>query len=771
MALFGPAKWKPCEYEVKREEGEIRLIIHCENCIRSPSVEDDPMCMSKAIEYLGQVKETTTLLFHQRRLYEYDYFQTKLLKEIAEVYNKIIKSGVLLKYNVDERYTRFYDQIYDRLTNIVYGTLKQDPIKAYVELRRLRRRLRILQEQSNDEKLLDIIKKYISNVDQILNIIGKTKLLVMAKPHLDEYKDNDRSIYRNYIFSPTIKPDFMFTKLMASYPLNGIELDSYKVGGADITIFGFPDSVKYMYHIVPPEFKLSEDEYELIELARNIMAEHKPEQSEFVNPERMREIFYNIGKELLSELAAHKGMKLDENKLEDLAQILVRYTVGFGLIELLLTDPKVQDVNVNSPYADTPIYIVHEDFDDCMTNIFPTKEDAESWATKLRMLSGRPFDEANQLLDTELELPGASIRVSAITKPLDPTGSAFSFRRHRDKPWTLPLMMKYKTLNAFAAGLLSFLIDGTRSFLIAGTRGSGKTSLLTALIVEIMRRYRIITVEDTLEIPAEALRKLGFNIQQMKVASALSISSNEMPADMGIRATLRLGDSSLIVGEVRSKEALALYEAMRVGAAANVVAGTIHGDSPYGVYDRVVMDIGVNPTSFKATDIIIIVKPLKTPDGLHKIRRVIQITEVRKTWQHDPMHEHGFVDLMKYDPEKDELVPTEDLLNGDSEIIKTVASQIADLAGNWNLVMENIELRGKVKQTMLEKAFELNDLELLEAPFVIKGNDLMHLAIQQIKEEYGVLDHKKIFDRWYELYQKEVLDKKELIKKQESMII
>ena len=770
MALFGTVRWKPGEYEVKREEGNVKLVFHYENSIRSPSIEDDPETMAHTIEVLGEVKEATIILFHQQRIYEYDFFQVNILKELSVLYNQIIRSGALLKYDVDQRYTRIYDQIYNQLTSIIYGTFKADPIKAYVMLRRLRRRVRLISDESNDSKLIAILKKYDKTIEAILQMMDSTRLMTLAKPHLSEYKDGDRSIYRNYIFSPTIKPDFMYTKLLASYPLNGIELDHYSFYGADITIFSFPDSVKYMYHIVPPEFKLSEDEYELIDLARNIMAEHKPQKSDFVDPDRMRNVFYNIGRELIQELADHKGISLDDEKLSELAQILVRYTVGFGLVELLLSDPKIQDVNVNSPYGDTAIFVVHEDFDDCTTNIFPTIDEANSWATKLRMISGRPLDEANQLLDTELELPGASIRVSALNKPLDPTGLAFSFRRHRDKPWTLPLLMKYKSLNAYAAGLISFLVDGTRSFLICGTRGSGKTSLLTALLVEIMRRYRIITVEDTLEIPSEQFRKLGYNIQQMKVSSALSLGGNEMSADNGIRATLRMGDSSLIVGEVRSTEALALYEAMRVGAAANVVAGTIHGDSPYGIFDRVVNDIGVNATSFKATDIIIIVKPLKTPDGLHKIRRVVQITEVRKDWVKDPKKEMGFVDLMKYDPTKDELVPTDSLLNGDSEILKIIASGVAEFSNNWDAMMDNIKLRARVKQEILDSSLKLNDPELLEAEFVVLANDLMHLSIQEIKEETGSLDHNMIYDRWLKKYYEMVINKKDELKQKFSNI-
>jgi type IV secretory pathway ATPase VirB11/archaellum biosynthesis ATPase len=595
------------------------------------------------------------------------------------------------------------------------------------------------------------LRTYSDKIKTVIELLDSTKMITLVKTYLSKYSD-DRMLYRLYLFTPIIKPDFMYTKLMASYPMNGIEIDSYMVNDSEIAIFKFHDSVKYLYHLVPPEFKLSEEKYELIDLARQIITQHQPEKNDFIDPSRMRDVFYNISFELLEELAQHKKIDLSKDEFDELAKIVVRYSVGFGLIEVLLSDEQVQDVSVNSPYGTTPIYILHEKYDDCVTNIFPTKDESESWATKLRMLSGRPLDEANPILDTELELPNASIRTSSITKPLDPTGLAFSFRRHRDKPWTLPLFIKYKTINAFAAGLISFLVDGTRSFLIAGTRGSGKTSLLSSVLIEIMRRYRIITVEDTLELPVEPMRKLGYNIQPMKVSSALNPSKNEMDASNGIRSTLRLGDSSLIVGEVRSKEAIALYEAMRVGAAANVVAGTIHGDNPYGVFDRVVNDIGVPKISFKATDILVIVQPLKSADGLHKIRRVTQITEVRKDWENDPLKENGFVNLMEYDPTQDELVPTQELINGDSDILKIIAGNIKELASNWDAVLENITMRGKVKQYMVNKSLELDDPSLLEADFVILGNDLMHNSISEISEQYGGLDYEKIFEVWQKKY-------------------
>ena len=1252
-------------YDIVHEGEENILRFDCEKCSFLPSIEDNTMTMSKTIEVLTEVANITKIVYIQKRDYEYEAYQTSLLVEIASVYKQLLKQKSLFSFDnlaADPNCKNFAGRWHSEIQYLLLRLFKNDPLGAYVELKRTERRERIALDTLNDDRYAGCIKKYIQLLNYILNYFEKTKLITIAKPHLPGYKLGDRSVYRK-IFQPSIKPDFMYTKLMSNFPSDGEEIDTYQLmEDTDITIFKFQDSVRYLYHMMPPEFKLEEEQYEILDLARKVMAEHKPKKSEFVDPERMREVFFNVGKDLVEELMEYRHYKGSNKEITMLADILVRYTVGFGLIEVLLSDEKVQDISVNSPYGETPIYIVHGDYDDCYTNIIPTRQEAESWASKLRMISGRPLDEANQILDTEIELPAASSRVSVITEPLDPTGLAFSFRRHRDKPWTLPLFMKNKMISPLAAGCLSFLIDGTRTMLIAGTRSLGKSSFLGSLLVEIMRRYRMLTIEDsvtgdsslvyryknvtkhgtveevmeeisidykvnvkrgrkfiypnnleifsfdgkktsfksvskmiahktnkdifeiktktgrkikvtkdhsifnlsenldivevkptnlntgdfvcvpgklnnynknlnninlydyldkskgfifskhklfdlkklnnikksyskstvqswvksqtlpitvfdklnfsktnlyykvsknsrgvslklnltkefltfigmwfadgcydknsviismfekeeldvlkkvakqfncnlkkhsdgfsymlnskdlknimqnvlglkgtsytkkmpnfifnlstkqinyvlkgifsgdgciskneillsmcsrslineiqtlllysgiisrlsairekdktyalrisalkfqkiyakevgilskkkreklftlirkksthdstdviplnlnvkkeihsiiknnrvfsitdyitrnnnvgreklkkilyylppklsmklkkilnselyfdqitlikklkpekryvydfsvpgtenfvvdnvlahnTLELPTNSLRKLGYNVQPMKVASALAKGSSEMDASDGIRATLRLGDSALIVGEVRSKEAVALYEAMRVGAAANVVAGTIHSDSPYGVYDRVVNDIGVPKTSFKATDIIIVANPVKSASGMKKLRRVTQITEVRKNWENDPMTEGGFMDLFKYDAKKDLLEPTSDLINGDSEILKTIAGNIKEFAGNWDAVWDNINLRAKLKQTLVEYSEKLNNPDILEAEFVIRCNDRYHNLCEVVQSEVGYLDSDRIFFEWEEWLKMELKKKKD----------
>jgi archaeal flagellar protein FlaI len=733
-------------YETYKEGEDLVLRIDAEDSPFFPSIEDKEICMAAVIDKLIENPGITRVVFSQKRDYEYDFEQLKLLAEIGQLRNQIIKQDTFSSLSFlgpNEGFRRTYD-----IRNIIYNKLRTDPLAGYVQLRRIYREEKLALEKSGPAQIASS-GRYLAFVESVITALEKTSLVVRAKAYFTEYKGQGREIYRA-IFKPIEKPDFMFSRLMASFPPDGEEIDTYDVGETEVTIFKVPSTIQYLYHVIPPEFNLSEDKYELLDTAKKIISEHKPTRSEFIDPERIRQVFFNVGRDLIEDLAEQRHLKMRMKEIEELTEILVRYTIGFGLVEVLLKDDKIQDITANSPMGRQTLFIVHQDYGECMTNIIPTTNDSESWATKLRLMSGRPLDEANPILDTELLVPGGRARVSVTGEPLNPSGLAYAFRRHREKPWTLPLFIKNRMLTPLAAGVLSFMVDGSRTMLFAGTRSAGKTSILGSIMVEIMRKYRIISIEDTLELPIAALRKLNYNIQPMKVASALTKGTNEVSADEGIRATLRMGDSGLIIGEVRSTEVLALYEAMRVGALANVVAGTIHGDSPYGVFDRVVNDLKVPRTSFKATDVIVVANPVRSPDGLHRWRRITQITEVGKFWENDPLLENGFKDMFKYDAKTDQLEPTADLLNGESDVLKSIASNVKEWAGSWDAVWDNIMLRTKIKEAIVDIAAKSGQDSVLEAPFVVQANDEFHKLSEQIKEELGSYDSKRIFLKWNE---------------------
>ncbi len=728
------------------DEETQRLRINVLGSIYGPSLEDYDVWMAAVIDKLLEIKKVVRVVLAERREYEYDYPEVKMLYEIANAIERITRERVIaIKNVVKEDCDSEAPERYRELQSI-FVNLKYDPIEAYKQLLRGIRHARVRSEREDDPARKECCIHYMNNaLFPMQRILDNCRMIQIARGHLEEHKN--RALYRR-IFHPSIRPNFMYTRYVASPPQNAELVERYKVGETDVAIYQIPGKVRKLYHIIPPEFRLNENEYTLLDLGRRYIGRHEPRETELEEPDKMRGNIMRISVDLLQDLAKSSNITLEETQLEKLADILTRYTAGLGILELLLADENIQDIAINSPAGSSPIYLFHGTYQECETNIVPSYEDMDAWATRFRLQSGRPLDEANPVLDTEISVPGGRARVAAITRSLSPDGLGFAFRRHREKPWTFPLFIKNRMIDPFSAALMWFLIDGARTMLIAGTRSSGKSSLLGACMVQIMPKIRVITVEDTLELPIEQLRELGYNVERLKSRSVITHVETELPAEEALRTALRLGDSALIVGEVRSREALALYEAMRIGALSNVVAGTIHGESAYGVFDRVVNDLGVPKTSFKATDIIVIANMLRSPDGLKAFRRVVELTEVRKHWQNDPMNEGGFVNLLEYSAKDDVLKPSKTLLMGESQVLNDIAQRVREWKGSWENVWSNISLRAKIMQTLC--AYGAQKPQLLEAPAVIESNSIFHLVSSDVKEEIGALEPSVIFERWHE---------------------
>ena len=146
----------------------------------------------------------------------------------------------------------------------------------------------------------------------------------------------------------------------------------------------------------------------------------------------------------------------------------------------------------------------------------------------------------------------------------------------------------------------------------------------------------MVVIEDTQELPCTELLQHGFNIQRLIVKPPVSKNEFELDADDALKTALRLGESVLVVGEVRGREARTLFEAMRVGAAGSCVLGTIHSGSAEDVFDRIVNDLNVPRTSFKAVDLIITLGQLSEKEYGAKKRIIVEITEILKDWDTKP---------------------------------------------------------------------------------------------------------------------------------------
>ncbi len=735
------------EYTVSREEGDIVLTYKVPLSVLHPNPEDSEELFEKVINAILESGSVTSLIISSDRNYVYVKDEVALLDDVADKYKQLFQSDIVTPISAAVR--RNYPDESSAFNFILYDRIKRDPVGAFVfgtrTVREMKVRAKTLQSSDYDNLL--------TKMTDIVNFIATFDIVKKSISYLLGYKIGDRSPYK-VLFKPLIRPNFTYTRIMAEPPISAIEVDAYKLRSeddVDVTIYRIPGVSQFFYHLAPPELLLNVDEYNLLDQVRMSLIDYKPQQEEFTNPLRMREVFYDVGKDQIDDLNQKNRYNLSLKSITKLANILVRLTVGFGMTEVVLSDERVEDVYINSPISRSPLFIKHSDYGECSSNIIPNAKEVEAWASRFRLLSGRPLDEGHPVLDTELTTKNVRARVAIAQRPLSPGGLSIAFRRHRDKPWTMPLFISNNMISPDAAGLLWFCIEGARTVLINGTRGAGKTSLLTALMLLIMKKYRVITVEDTLEIPGDSFIDLGYDILPLKVQSAIMGERSELSAEEGLRTTLRLGDSALIIGEVRSTEAKALYEAMRVGALANVVMGTIHGENPYGVFDRVVNDLGVPRTSFKATDLIVSVNKIRSIDRITEKRRVLGITEVRKDWNEDPKYENGFVDLASYDIGSDTTKLTPDLLEGNSYIVKEIASRVEGWAGNWDAVLDNIQARGRMLRMISDHAQKMKNPELLEAPFTSRALDQYYDIVNSLKEKYGYAEGKLItstFDLW-----------------------
>jgi len=746
-------KYTVGDYVVSTEGNIKKLVFDCRNCPYNTSVADDPRCRYHVMKALETIEADEVILaeVYER---EYNKEQTTYLKEIINLLLDFENSAVWVSEHLnikDIDCDECYPQRHNNILKFARDLLSYDPIASYLSLLKEVENTKL---RENETKGQPCEKCFTANLNHLIKIkqkYDKTSFIKKLKPLLAKNDDlaNLTDIYRT-MFEVEIKPAFIGSKISFG-DMDKLQLiDEYQVLNTGVQIFKHPDKIEYMYMINPPEYTLSPDHYFILSKTKETVANYQPGKITLTSGDSTKKYFQRIYQSTIIDIARKFGVTLGPDDVYALSEIVTRYTVGYGILELLLSDKQVTDVYLDSPLGAKPIYLVHSKYGQCQTNIQYPESDAESFVGKIRAMSGRPFDDAHPVLDFDMH--DLNTRIAIIGKPLATDGIAFAFRLHKETPWTLPQLINVKSLNALAAGMLSFFIDNNSTMLIAGSRGAGKTSLMTALMLEILQNSRIIVQEDTLELPIMYMKDIGFNAQRLKTRSAISgigeLSTSEMKPEDALRTALRLGDSALIVGEVRSVEAKVLYEAMRIGAAGNVVMGTIHADSAYAVWDRVVNDLEVPTTSFKATDLVVVTKPIRFKGSLKNHRRVVQITEVRKHWNKDPDAEGGLLNLMEYDASKDSLILNEDALK-DSELF----TKIVKLSGmNIEEIWDNINLRSNEKQFQVDYANEHEILEILEAEHTVHTHNKLLILKEMYLEEKGKIDYTELYNLWKKWY-------------------
>ncbi len=521
-----------------------------------------------------------------------------------------------------------------------------------------------------------------------------------------------RRMYDTLSRNRRVRPAFADAWITLDPPAGAEVVAEYRLAGASVAVLNPPDGSATLYWIVPDEYALSVDDLALVRGAMDHVRRQGAKDVRTAALQDARRFVTEAALEFLRAKIARDGDET-QDRARMMAAVVARYTVGLGVLEHLLDDGRVTDVYSDAPCGAQPLYLSlnlgdARVSDRLTTNIAFAPEGVAALVTRARLDAGRPFSQARPYLEHDLKEYGA--RLTVIGPPVSPEGVAAAIRRHSTSPLTLSQLVAAGALGPMTAGLLSVMVEGQCSLLIGGARGAGKTTLLGALMLEMDPSKRILTIEDTLELPIDAMRASGYRVQSLRVRSSLG-GAGEMTAEEALKLSLRLGESAIVMGEVRGEEAQTLYEAMRTGAASSAVMGTIHGSPASAVCARAVHDLGVAPESFAATDAIVIAGLVRPGGARRQVRRVTEVAEV--ALEGSSLRTRN---LLR--PVAGALEPTEASL-AESAVIQKVAAA-------WGLppaeVVKEVKARAELKLRLVALAQALGKPEVLQAKATAEVN-------------------------------------------------
>jgi pilus assembly protein CpaF len=247
--------------------------------------------------------------------------------------------------------------------------------------------------------------------------------------------------------------------------------------------------------------------------------------------------------------------------------------LGLGPLEPLLKEPSISDILVNRY---NKVFI--ERNGKLSETQVRFKDDAHLLHIIEKIVSqvGRRIDEAQPIVDARLQ---DGSRVNAIIPPLALDGPCLSIRRFGRHVITQDEMIGFHTLTAGMLRFLSACVQCKCTVLISGGTGSGKTTTLNALSRFIPEEERIITIEDTAELQLQQRHVVKFETRPPNLNKEGGINQR-----MLLRTALRMRPDRIIVGEVRSEEALDMLQAMNTGVEGSM--STVHANTPKDAFSR-----------------------------------------------------------------------------------------------------------------------------------------------------------------------------------------
>ncbi len=368
---------------------------------------------------------------------------------------------------------------------------------------------------------------------------------------------------------------------------------------------------EYLYEVVEPAYTDSEKKL-LEELKKGIFERVN------VNTRQIaREMAADLLEEMMNEVFADYAIHLDDRTYAKIHYQLHKDFLGNGMVDAIMHDPFIEDISCDG--VERYLFVYHSKFESMETNLKYTETaDLDSFVTKLAQRAGKHISVAVPMLDATMS-DGSRIQMT-LGSEVTAHGSTFTIRKFKEVPITPTDLVEWGTFSPLSIAFLWLAVENGKSCIFAGGTASGKTTSLNAISLFIPPLAKIVTLEDTRELKLPHANWIpSITRESFDIAGKGEIDMYEL-----LKAALRQRPEYLIVGEVRGKEALTLFQAMSTG---HVTYSTMHADSVASAVHRLENPpISVPRNMLSALNIICV--QVQARVGGQRIRRNKQIIEI-----------------------------------------------------------------------------------------------------------------------------------------------
>jgi flagellar protein FlaI len=482
------------------------------------------------------------------------------------------------------------------------------------------------------------------------------------------------------------------------------------------------DEYVLQYRLIRAEISEGTEKY-LDELREKVIDSVQLSREEFTDADELEQVKAKYRAEV-EERVEDQFPELAEDEKRHIVGTILHEMVGLGQIELLLNDPRLEELVVNN--AEEPAWVYHQDHGWLKSNItFEDEEEIKNYSSDIARRVGKNISSLDPLLDAQLP---TGDRTNATLQPISTKGNTITIRKFARDPWTVTDFIKNETLNKEVAAFLWLCMQYELSILVSGGTGSGKTSLLNVLMPFMPPSQRIISIEDTREIQLpEFLHWVPTTTREANPEGQGEVSM----LDLLVNA-LRMRPDRILVGEIRRKrQAEVLFEAMHTG---HSVYATLHADTaeqtvqrlknpPIDVPEQMVKSVDVNVVCYR--------------DRRRNFRRVLEVAEVTESGykRGEEGTQLGANSIYKWDSEDDEIRKERDSQN----IFETLKLHTGLTRGE---ITENLDGKEDVLQWMVDNdVTSIGPVGKIIAQYYSTPDEVVELARedgdpQEILEKY-----------------------------------